>query len=318
MHRHRRISLFILLLLTVGIVGSWMFWPRGVKVVASRPEVGGWSPDVLTVQVGEPLHLRLTAEDMMHGFAVGGMVWEPVDIPPGETTEIILLFDEPGTYTFYCTRFCSINHWRMRGTIKVIGDGQPSSVVIEPPPYVKLKLDIDAPHLAEITFVEKPNAAQGSTLDVEIPTHYLTRETLVAYTPVQIWQQLRAEGETAVLSDTELWDLVAAIWQTQTTLAALEQGEQLYKDNCLSCHGPGGAGDGPIVGSLETAVPDFTDPTTMLGASSALLHGKIIRGGMGTGMPNWGTIFTEEETWALIDYLWTFQFGNLAPEVRTP
>jgi len=88
------------------------------------------------------------------------------------------------------------------------------------------------------------------------------------------------------------------------------QGEQLYKDNCMSCHGPGGAGDGPVVSTLETAVPDFTDPTTMLGASSALLHGKIIRGGMGTGMPNWGTIFTEEQTWALIDYLWTFQFGS--------
>jgi len=26
----------------------------------------------------------------------------------------------------------------------------------------------------------------------------------------------------------------------------------------------------------------------MLGASPALLHGKIVRGGMGTGMPYWG------------------------------
>ena len=51
-----------------------------------------------------------------------------------------------------------------------------------------------------------------------------------------------------------------------------------------------------------------TDTGAMLGASPALLHGKIIRGGMGTGMPYWGPIFTDEQTWAVVDYLWSFQF----------
>jgi mono/diheme cytochrome c family protein len=41
-----------------------------------------------------------------------------------------------------------------------------------------------------------------------------------------------------------------------------------------------------------------------------LLQGKIIRGGMGTGMPAWGTIFDDEELRALLDYLWTFQFSD--------
>jgi len=48
----------------------------------------------------------------------------------------------------------------------------------------------------------------------------------------------------------------------------------------------------------------------MLTASPALLQGKIIRGGMGTGMPSWGLIYTEEQTWNLVDYLWTFQFQD--------
>lgn len=310
MKRHRRIPLFILIFLTIGIVGSWMFWPRGIKVSASRPEVGGWSPDVLTAQVGEPLTLRLTSEDMMHGFAVGGTDWESVDIPPGKTTEVTLTFDEPGTYTFYCTRFCSVNHWRMRGTIEVVGDGEALPADVEPPLYVELNLDIDAPHPAEIVFIETPDASRGAELDIELPPQYLSRETYVELAPVQVWQQLREEPETGTLSDTELWDLVSYIWQKQTTPETLAEGEQLYKDNCMSCHGPNGAGDGPAASTLETAVPNFTDSTTMLGASSALLHGKIIRGGMGTGMPNWGTIFTEEQTWELIDYLWTFQFGS--------
>jgi len=25
-------------------------------------------------------------------------------------------------------------------------------------------------------------------------------------------------------------------------------------------------------------------------------------------MPYWGTIFTEEETWSIVDYLWSFLF----------
>ena len=29
---------------------------------------------------------------------------------------------------------------------------------------------------------------------------------------------------------------------------------------------------------------------------------------MGTGMPNWGAILTEEQTWALVQYLLAFQF----------
>ena len=59
--------------------------------------------------------------------------------------------------------------------------------------------------------------------------------------------------------------------------------------------------------AMQTPV-DFTDSKRMLGASPALLQGKILRGGMGTGMPMWGSIFTEEQIWDLIAYLYSFQF----------
>jgi mono/diheme cytochrome c family protein len=41
----------------------------------------------------------------------------------------------------------------------------------------------------------------------------------------------------------------------------------------------------------------------------ALYTAKIRRGGMGTGMPYWGSIFTEQELAAVVDYLWSFSFG---------
>lgn len=53
---------------------------------------------------------------------------------------------------------------------------------------------------------------------------------------------------------------------------------------------------------------DFTDAKRMLGASPALLEGKILRGGMGTGMPMWGSILTESQIQDLIAYLYAFQF----------
>ena len=61
-------------------------------------------------------------------------------------------------------------------------------------------------------------------------------------------------------------------------------------------------------GQMTAQPADFTDANRMLAASPALLQGKIVRGGMGTGMPYWGPIFTQEQIWSLVDYLWTFQF----------
>ena len=90
---------------------------------ARMAETGGWTPENLTAEVGQPLHLRLTSDDVMHGFAVGQSDQPPVDVIPGEITEVTLTFDKPGKYTFYCTRWCSVNHWRMRGTIEVTGPG---------------------------------------------------------------------------------------------------------------------------------------------------------------------------------------------------
>jgi mono/diheme cytochrome c family protein len=59
---------------------------------------------------------------------------------------------------------------------------------------------------------------------------------------------------------------------------------------------------------IQQTPADFTDPARMLGASPALLEGKILRGGMGTGMPMWGSIFTEQQIWDLVAYLYSFQF----------
>jgi cytochrome c oxidase subunit 2 len=281
-----------------------------VTLHAAMPEKGGWLPDTLTAEAGVPLELHLISDDVMHGFAVGQTGWPAVDVKPGQMTEVTLTFEQPGTYTYYCTRWCGANHWRMRGTIEVTAEGGEEPDVTQPtspPLYVELGLDIDAPHDVDVQLDGPPSAARGADLDVALPPRYSSREVYLTQSPFVVWQALRSEGETAVLTDSEVWDLVAAIWQVQTTDEQVQLGQTLYAQNCAACHGSSGAGDG-VFGQAFDPASDFTDAQTMLGASTAVLDGKIRRGGMGTGMPYWGTIFTDYEIEALLDYLWTFQF----------
>jgi mono/diheme cytochrome c family protein len=298
------------------------FWTRTPLLHARMAENGGWSPDVIQAEVGKPLHLSLTSDDVVHGFAVGQMEMDPVDVEPGKVTDVTLSFDKPGVYTFFCTRWCGLNHWRMRGTIEVSGsdvDPEPPSV----PLYVTLGLDIDAPHEAPVLPKKQPSAISGQRLAEHLPIFQFTDlDFYRANSPYQLFEAL----DSSNLSNPEKWDVVSYIWQSNVTSEKLANGKELYAQNCAACHGENGAGDGVFAdelaqageSSMQTmtgaeammmqAPVDFTDPKRMLGASPALLQGKILRGGMGTGMPMWGSIFTEEQIWDLVAYLYSFQF----------
>ncbi len=301
-------------------------WVRPATELHARiAEAGGWTPADLTVPVGQPLRLRLTSDDVTHGFAIGQSDLPALDVEPGKVIETTLTFDRPGKYVFYCTRWCGLGHWRMRGAIEVTG---PSSepVTESPPLYVRLGINIDEPEKhREIDNAphEKPSAVRGASLGVIIPSDYLSTDYYRAHNPAEVWQSLRADPISKELTDTDVWDLVAFVWQSNTSVEALAEGGRLYAANCAACHGETGAGDGVAAKALVNkeraattefghsvqAPADFTGAHHMLGASPALLQGKIIRGGMGTGMPYWGPIFTEAQTWALVDYLWSFTFA---------
>ena len=76
-----------------------------VEVHARIAEAGGWSASSLTATVGEPLRLRLVSDDMPHGFAVGQTGWPEIELKPNAPMETTLVFERPGRYTYYCTRW---------------------------------------------------------------------------------------------------------------------------------------------------------------------------------------------------------------------
>lgn len=339
MKRSERISRFLIVAGIVLAVGApWFLWASTPLIHARMAEAGGWSPDILRAQAGKPLHLKLTSDDVVHGFAVGQMDMESVEILPGKVTDVTLNFDTPGIYTFYCTRWCGLNHWRMRGTIEVSGSPSGASTSAEKRPepdtvplYVTLHLDLDTPHDAPMIPREKPSVIRGQQLITQLPpAAYQSLDYYRSRSPYQVFTDLSA----TTLSESQRWDVVAYLWQSQAASGSLASGKQLYAQNCAACHGENGAGDGVFADDLAAAgassmqtmdgamdmmmqAPvDFTDPKRILGASPALLQGKILRGGMGTGMPMWGSIFTEEQIWDLIAHLYSFQFEYEIKEIR--
>jgi mono/diheme cytochrome c family protein/plastocyanin len=313
--------LLIIAGLMLAIGAPLLLWMRTPLIHVSMAEDGGWHPDTLKAEVGKPLELHLTSDDVVHGFAIGQMDMEAVDVLPGKVTDLTLTFEKPGSYTFYCTRWCGLNHWRMRGTIEV--SGSPSNVETPSVPlYVTLGIDIDAPHESPVVPRTRRSAVSGQLLAASLDMSGLSSTDFYkANSPYQVFEALSSTS----LSDSEKWDVVGHVWQSNTKPESLANGKTLYTQNCAACHGENGGGDGVFADDIAAAgeasmqtmagsnmmmqtPADFTDTARMFGASPALLQGKILRGGMGTGMPMWGSIFTEEQIWDLIAYVHSFQF----------
>jgi nitrous-oxide reductase len=94
-----------------GVTEVWM------NVVRSR-----FTPDIVTAKVGDRVIVHLTnaeqTADATHGFAVPTRN-VMVSLDPGETTTVEFIADKPGTYSFYCTEFCSALHLEMQGWLIV-------------------------------------------------------------------------------------------------------------------------------------------------------------------------------------------------------
>jgi len=306
----------------IGIFAAVSYFRQPVTIHARIAEDGGFMPDHLTARVGEPLRLRLISDDVEHTFALSQSDLKPVTFKPGEPADITLTFDKPGTYTFYTITPSSLNFWRMRGEIEVSGKGE--GPVSEPPLYVRLGLDLDEEHeMGEehIELASQPSAKCGAVFERQIAALYLTRDYYVAHSPMEAFEELHNDSALQSLSEEDIWDVVALIWQKNSSSTALENGQNIYLTNCAACHGESGAGDGQFAEEMKTiaeknkdehgvqAPTDFTDAEHLLESKPASVQGLLLRGGMGTGMPMWGTIFTDEQTWNLIAYLYSFQFN---------
>jgi len=321
MERREFLALAIVGMILLGlpaVVLGYQYWLRPtlapgrvIDIEAAIPENGGLQPDAIEVQVGETVTLRFASLDVTHGIAIGpGLSIDLGHIDPGEVKEITLTFDKPGVYTYYCNSWCSPNHWRMRGVIQVVDPAQ-SLYVPQLDPVIEALIaegvDIDAKHSADTShaspMVIQPSISRGATLAETLvkPAELDDIEWRRTHTPAQAVDLLAATNPG--VTQAELVDVVFYWWSSSPPNAVAQE---LYAKNCAACHGETGGGDGPAADTTVEKPVAFADAVYMFERRSDVFYAKIRRGGMGTDMPNFGTIFTPEETWALVDYLWSF------------
>lgn len=329
MERREYLALMSVVLVLVGLPVAALGYQFGLRpqlsettvvdIAAVIPEDGGFQPGFVEVAVGEPVTLRFSAEDVTHGIAIGpGLDIDLGHIDPGKVKEITVTFDKPGVYTYYCNTWCSPNHWRMRGTIQVVDPNNPGALtapVTDPviQALVEEGVDIDMVHMdhePQYAVTTRPSTVRGETLvaALNVPAEVETLDWRRTHTPEDA-MILLSQANPATDLDT-LADVVAYLWRGETSEAA----ESLYNKNCAACHGQYGAGDGPAADSTIEDPIVFADPEYMFGVRSDVLYAKIRRGGMGTDMPNFGTVLTPDETWMLVEYLWTFPFAETDAE----
>jgi nitrous-oxide reductase len=94
-----------------GVVEVWM------NVVRSH-----FTPDIIKAKVGDRIIIHLTnseqTADATHGFAVPTRN-VMVSLDPGETTTVEFMANKAGSFSFYCTEFCSALHLEMQGWLIV-------------------------------------------------------------------------------------------------------------------------------------------------------------------------------------------------------
>lgn len=332
MARREVIALLFLALIVVGTplaTLGYQYWLRPglastpiVEIAMRVPQDGGFEPGAITIETGQPLTLRFAAHDVTHGVAIGpGLGVDLGHIDPGEVKEITLTFEQPGTYTYYCNAWCSPDHWRMRGSIQVIDPARPAYVPpATPDPIIEALvaegIDLDAGHsddqghdeAAAIPFERPPSAQRGAQVPRQVTLPDVVRDPLWrrSHSPAQALELLAAANPQVTMSD--LSDVVAYLWTTPILSEPAIDGQTLYNKNCAACHGQFGDGNGPAADTTAEEPVAFADHVYMFRMRSDVLYAKIRRGGMGTDMPNFGTVFTPQETWALVQYLWSLAF----------
>ena len=89
------------------------------------------------------------------------------------------------------------------------------------------------------------------------------------------------------------------------------RGAQIYLENCASCHGVRGDGNGPQAKGLDPAPIDFTDAARARKRSLFALYQVIGQGLEGTSMPSFANL-PSDDRWAVAAYAGGFAFRDIA------
>jgi high-affinity iron transporter len=83
----------------------------------------------------------------------------------------------------------------------------------------------------------------------------------------------------------------------------LADGARLYQQQCASCHGTRGMGEGPAATGLNPKPPAIGDAATMFAATPGMMFRKISVGVSGTAMQPFSSVLSPTQRWNIVAYL---------------
>lgn len=165
------------------------------------------------------------------------------------------------------------------------------------------------------------NGSAATNLSVDVPAIGVAEIALAArpaewYDVVTNGRMERSMPPFKSLSDRDRWDVVAYALVLHVTQSELDLARGLYDQQCVSCHGALGKGDGAQ--AAESSAPDWTQPERLALRSEEELF-QTITSGTG-GMPAYRDILSDEQRLGLAAYVRSLTFaapGTVAQAVPT-
>ena len=90
--------------------------PKVIEISAKKFQ---FTPSEITLKKGEPVILRLTSTDRVHGFMSKPFKID-TDIPPDKTTDIAVTPATAGNFTIICDHYCGTGHGNMKMKVTVL------------------------------------------------------------------------------------------------------------------------------------------------------------------------------------------------------
>jgi mono/diheme cytochrome c family protein len=114
-------------------------------------------------------------------------------------------------------------------------------------------------------------------------------------------------SSTNPLDEQERWHAIAAVYSLATPAESVVQGQTVYEENCLACHGENGLGDGPEAAALDTSAGDLSSMEYWFGRSNQMVFDSLAGGEINDHDYD----LTESELWSTVDFIRTFSYGYL-------
>jgi len=112
------------------------------------------------------------------------------------------------------------------------------------------------------------------------------------------------------IQETDRWDLVATVFSLGLPPETIDNGRVVYEENCLSCHGEQGMGDGPEASDQETQPTDLTDLRYWSSRSNEMVYSAL----QDEEIQAHSYTFDDEELWDVTDYSRTFSYTYSDPQ----